>query len=90
MNWQVIEKAPDDDVKALREALAAATPGPWWTTTFQRTDTGAESPTMTAEECNRMDHAMLEDKRNDGYSKRACASALMQQVQRQNMTRQTA
>lgn len=41
-------------------------------------------PTLTAEECKRMDHAMLEDKRNDGYSKRACASALLQQVRWQN------
>lgn len=36
-------------------------------------------------ECKRMDRAMLEDKRSDGYFKRACASALLHQVRRQNM-----
>ena len=43
-------------------------------------------PALTDEQCQQIDRAYLEFKLGDGYFKRACETALWEQIRRQNMT----
>ena len=53
----------------------------------QHPDNVKPSATESQEDFRRkIDTAMLEDKNNDGYFKRACANALREQIRRQELT----